>query len=123
MRRYTELLHFLVELSDGLLDHLPEEQRIGQLTVAEIVARWMANKSYFAAVSLRKDIVTYADLSRSGDYSVDQLLSDMDLDFVSDRFGCDVDVYLSGILGLIDFHTEKKRKDLLLKYIGWLGYQ
>lgn len=121
MRGYTELLDFLGALSDGLLDHLPEDQRVGQLTVEEIVARWMRNKSYFAAISLRKNILTYESLVESGDYSVDQLLSDFDLDFVYDRFGCHVNVYLMGILSLIDFYIEKKKKDLLAKWFGWLG--
>ncbi|KPX43644.1 hypothetical protein ALO68_01057 [Pseudomonas syringae pv. helianthi] len=35
MRGHMELISFVKELSDGLFDYLPEDQRTGQLTVED----------------------------------------------------------------------------------------
>ena len=56
MRGYMQLVDFMQDLGDGILDHLPEELRVGVLSVEEIVNLWMHRKSYFQALSLRRDI-------------------------------------------------------------------
>ena len=121
MRGYMQLIDFMQGLGDGVLDHLPEELRVGVPSVEEIVDLWMQRKSYFQALSLRRDIVSYAKLYEAGDYSVDEIFDDFDLLFIPERFGCEEHVFLAGLLGVIDFHIEKKRRDLLLKYFGWMG--
>ncbi|WP_256737562.1 hypothetical protein [Pseudomonas sp. dw_358] len=118
-----QLIDFMRELGDGILDHLPEEQRIGILDIEKIVENWMLRKSYLQALSLKKDITTYADLYKTGDYAVDEILADYDLCFIPERFGVEEHIFLTSILGLIDFHIEKKRKAFLMKYFGWLGYK
>ncbi|KTB94637.1 hypothetical protein AO073_21365 [Pseudomonas syringae ICMP 11293] len=123
MRGYMELISFMKELSDGILDHLPEEQRVGQLTVEEIIERWMSSKSYCSSLSLRKDIETYISLQKSGDFSVDEILSWYDLCFISERFGVDEHVFFSDVLKLINLHIEKKKKLFFIKYFGWLGFK
>ncbi|MEE4575046.1 hypothetical protein V2L07_19910 [Pseudomonas alliivorans] len=109
------------ELSDGILDHLPEDQRVGQLTVEEIIEKWMSNKSYCSSRSLRKDIETYIKLQKSGDFSVDEILSWYDLCFIPERFGVDEHVFFSGILKSIDFHIEKKKKAFFVRFFSWAG--
>ena len=123
MRGYMQLIDFMQDLGDGILDHLPEELRVGVLSVEEIVNLWMQRKSYFQALSLRRDIISYAKLYEAGDYSVDEVFDDFDLCFIPERFGCEEHVFLMELLGLIDFHIEKKRRGLLLKYFGWMGYR
>ncbi|MNJ30454.1 hypothetical protein D3C77_250520 [compost metagenome] len=123
MRGYMELLDFMRDLADGIQEHLPEDQRTGQLSVEEIIDQWVEKKSYFAALSLRKDIATYAKLYEVGDYSVDQLLSDYDLCFIPERFGCDNTVFLAKVRGVIDERIAKKKELLLKKYFRWLGYK
>lgn len=123
MRGYMQLIDFMRELGDGILDHLPEEQRIGILDTEKIVENWMLRKSYLQALSLKKDITTYADLYKTGDYAVDEILADYDLCFIPERFGVEEHIFLTSILGLIDFHIEKKRKAFLMKYFGWLPYK
>lgn len=41
MRGYTQLIDFMQDLGDGILDHLPEEQRVAILSVEDIVELWM----------------------------------------------------------------------------------
>lgn len=123
MRGYMQLIDFMQDLGDGILDQLPEELRVGVLSVEEIVKLWMQRKSYFQALSLRRDIISYAKLYEAGDYSVDEVFDDFDLCFIPERFGCEEHVFLIGLLGLIDFHIEKKRRGLLLTYFGWMGYR
>ncbi|MGE6384916.1 hypothetical protein ACQKEN_04495 [Pseudomonas sp. NPDC078416] len=118
-----QLIDFMQDLGDGILDHLPEELRVGVLSVEEIVNLWMQRKSYFQALSLRRDIISYAKRYEAGDYSVDEVFDDFDLCFIPERFGCEEHVFLIGLLGLLDFHIERKRRDLLLKYFGWMGYR
>lgn len=108
MRGYMELISFMKELSDGILDHLPEEQRVGQLTVEEVIEKWMSSKSYCSSLSLRKDIETYISLQKSGDFSVDEILSWYDLCFIPERFGVDEHVFFSDVLKSINFHMEEK---------------
>ncbi|MBF7143116.1 hypothetical protein HBH25_13455 [Pseudomonas sp. hsmgli-8] len=123
MRGYMELIDFMRDLGDGILDHLPEEQRLEILTTEEILERWMKKKSYLQALSLKKDIISYAQLYESGNYSVDEIFADFDLCFIPERFGVEEHIFLTGILGLIETHIKKKKKSFLLKYIGWLGYK
>lgn len=123
MRGYMELIGFMKDLGDGILDYLPEDQRDGQLSVEEIIERWMVKKTYCSALSLRKDITTYIKLQRSGDFSVDEILSWYDLCFIPERLGVEEHVFFTGILDLIDFHIEKKRKAIFVKYFGWIGYR
>lgn len=123
MRGYMQLIDFMRELGDGILDHLPEEQRVGVLSVEEIVSAWMHRKSYFQAVSLRKDIISYAKLYEAGDYSVDEIFDDFDVCFIPERFGCEEHVFLTGLLGLIDYFIETKRRDFRSRYLGWMGYR
>ncbi|KPY11212.1 hypothetical protein G0D98_25160 [Pseudomonas savastanoi pv. phaseolicola] len=123
MRGYMELISFMKELSDGILDHLPEEQRVGQLTVEEVIEKWMSSKSYCSSLSLRKDIETYISLQKSGDFSVDEILSWYDLCFIPERFGVDEHVFFSDVLKSINFHMEEKRKFFFIKYFGWLGFK
>ncbi|CAM3398253.1 hypothetical protein BZK31_26105 [Pseudomonas floridensis] len=123
MREYMELISFMKELSDGILDHLPEEQRVGQLTVEEVIEKWMSSKSYCSSLSLRKDIETYISLQKSGDFSVDEILSWYDLCFISERFGVDEHVFFSDVLKSINFHIEEKRRFFFIKYFGWLGFK
>ncbi|WP_254152242.1 hypothetical protein [Pseudomonas syringae] len=82
-------------LGDGILDHLPEDQRAGQLSVEEIIEQWMSSKSYRSSLSLRKDIVTYIRLQESGDFSVDEILSWYDLCFIPERLGVEEHVFLA----------------------------
>jgi len=112
MREYIELIDFMRDLGDGILDHLPEEQRLEILKTEEILERWMKKKSYLQALSLKKDIISYAQFYESGNY---------DLCFIPERFGVEEHIFLTGILGLIETHIKKKKKSFLLKYIGWLG--
>ncbi|UFI45185.1 hypothetical protein KP808_00490 [Pseudomonas savastanoi] len=121
MRGYMELISFMKALSDGLLDHLPEDQRVEQLTVEEVIEQWMSEKSYYSSLSLRKDIVSYIRLQESGDFSVDEILSWYELCFISERFGVEEHVLFSGILKSIDSHIEKKNKSFLVKYFSWAG--
>ncbi|NWB90585.1 hypothetical protein HX776_13010 [Pseudomonas agarici] len=123
MRGYMELIDLMKSLGDGILDYLPEDQRTGQLTVEEIIDQWMAKKSYFSALSLRKDVTNYIKLQRSGNFEVDEILSWYDLCFIPERFGVEEHIFLTSILGLIDFHIEKKRKAFFVKCFGWLGYK
>jgi hypothetical protein len=37
MRGYMELIDFMRDLGDGILDHLPEDQRLEILTTEEIL--------------------------------------------------------------------------------------
>ena len=121
MRGYMELIDFMKSLGDGILDYLPEDQRTGQLTIEEIIEQWMAKKSYFSALSLRKDVTTYIKLQRSGNFEVDEILSWYDLCFIPERFGVEEHIFLTSILDLIDSHIEKKRKAFFGKCFGWLG--
>lgn len=123
MREFTQLIDFMKDLGVGVLDHLPEEQRIKILSVEEIVDLWMQQKSYLQALSLRKDITSYVRLVAVEDDSVDQLFADFDLCFIQDRFGCEDEVFLTGLLDLINLHIETKRQGILTKYLGWLGYR
>jgi hypothetical protein len=36
-----ELIDFMKHLADGVLDYLPEDQRVGQLTVDQVIEEWM----------------------------------------------------------------------------------
>jgi hypothetical protein len=123
MRGYMELIDFMKSLGDGILDYLPEDQRTRQLTIEEIIEQWMAKKSYFSALSLRKDVTTYIKLQRSGNFEVDEILSWYDLCFIPERFGVEEHIFLTSTLNLIDYHIEKKRKDFFVKCFGWLGYK
>lgn len=107
MRGYMELIDFMKSLGDGILDHLPEDQRTGQFTIEGIIEQWMANKSYLSALSLRKDVTTYMKLQQSGNFEVDEVLSWYDLCFIPERFGVEEHIFLASILGLIDSHIEK----------------
>lgn len=75
MRGYMELIDFMKSLGDGILDYLPEDPKTGQLTIKEIIEQWMAKKSYFSALSLRRDVTTYIKLQRSGNSEADEILS------------------------------------------------
>jgi hypothetical protein len=123
MRGYMELIDFMKHLADGVLDYLPEDQRVGQLTVDQVIEEWMKGKSYFAARSLRNDLKSYISLYKSGDYSVDEILSWYDLSFIPERFGCEEWELFTSILCSIDAHIERKRKDLFIKGFGWLGFR
>ena len=41
MRGYMEFIDFMKHLADGVLDYLPEDQRVGQLTVDQVIEEWM----------------------------------------------------------------------------------
>ncbi|MGE6384917.1 hypothetical protein ACQKEN_04500 [Pseudomonas sp. NPDC078416] len=123
MRGYMELIDFMKHLADGVLDYLPEDQRVGQLTVDQVIEEWMKGKSYFAARSLRNDLKSYIKLYKSGDYSVDEILSWYDLSFIPERFGCAEWELFTSILCSIDAHIERKQKDFLIKVFGWLGFR
>lgn len=123
MREYMELIDFLKEVGDGILDHLPEKERVNILTAEEIIKQWMQRKTYLQALSLRKDIVSYTKLHERADYSVDEVFADFDVCFIPERFGVDEPTFLTGILGSIDAHIKEKEKALLVKYFGWLGYK
>jgi hypothetical protein len=123
MRAYMELIDFMKHLADGIFDYLPEHQRVGQLTVDQVIEEWMKRKSYFAARSLRNDLNSYIKLYKSGDYSVDEILSWYDLSFIPERFGCEEWELFTSILCSIDSHIERKRKRFLAKCFGWLGYR
>lgn len=64
MRGYTQLIDFMQDLGDGILDHLPEEHRVAILSVEDIVELWMQRKSYLQALSLKKDIGPTQSLMR-----------------------------------------------------------
>lgn len=118
-----ELIDFMRDLGDGILDHLPEDQRLEILNTEEILERWMQGKSYLQALSLKKDIINYAQLSESGNYYVDKIFYDFDLCFIPEQFGVEENIFLTGILRLIETHIEKKKNNFLLKYFGWLAYR
>lgn len=42
MRGYMQLVDFMKELGDGILDYLPEDQRTEQLSVEVVIEQWMA---------------------------------------------------------------------------------
>lgn len=98
MRSYMELIYFMRELGDGIQDHLPEEQRTAQLSLDQIVAQWVDNKSCLAIRSLEKDISSYIKKSSGGDLSVDQIFFDFDLLFIPERFGCEEPELLGEVL-------------------------
>ncbi|MFK3940924.1 hypothetical protein ACI2KC_04455 [Pseudomonas monteilii] len=123
MRGYTELVDFMKALGDGILDYLPEDQRVGQLSVEEIVEQWMLGKSYCAARSLRKDVEKYIKLQRAGDFSVDEILSWYDLCFIPERFGVEEHVFFSSILNLIETEVGKKKKQLRTRFLGFIGFR
>jgi hypothetical protein len=123
MRGFMELIDFMKHLADGVLNYLPGDQRVGQLTAVEVLDEWMNGKSYFAARSLRNDLKSYISLYKSGDYSVDEILSWYDLSFIPERFGCEEWELFTSLLCSIDAHIEKKRKNLLVKGFGWLGFR
>jgi hypothetical protein len=83
----------------------------------------MNRKSYLQALSLKKDIISYAQLCESGNYYVDHIFEDFDLCFIFERFGIAEHIFFTGILGLIETHIKEKKKPFLLKYFGWLGYR
>ena len=123
MRGYMQLVDFMKELGDGILDYLPEDQRTEQLSVEGVIEQWMAKKSYFSALALKKDIATYIELQKSGNLTVDEILSWYDLSFIPERFGVEENIFFTGILGTIDSHIAKKKKALLTHFFGWLGYR
>ncbi|WP_256669383.1 hypothetical protein [Pseudomonas sp. MN1F] len=82
MRGYMQLVDFMKELGDGILDYLPEDQRTKQLSVEGVIEQWMAKKSYFSALALKRDIATYIALQKSGNFTVDEILSWYDLSFI-----------------------------------------
>lgn len=110
-------------LADGILDYLPDDQRVGQLPIGTIIEKWMAEKSYLSALSLRKDVASYISLQKSGNFSVDEILFWYDLCFIHERFDVDEHIFFTAIFGLIDYHVERKKKSLIAKYFGWLGYR
>ncbi len=123
MHGFMELIDFMKHLADGVLDYLPEDQRVGQLTADQVLDEWMKGKSYFAARSLRNDLKSYIKLYKSGDYSVDEILSWYDLSYIPERFGCEEWELFTSILCSIDSHIERKRKHFLVKCFGRLGYR
>lgn len=123
MQGYMELIDFMKRLAEGILDYLPEDQRVGQPTVDQVIEEWMRGKSYFAARSLRSDLKSYIELHKSGDCSVDEILSWYDLSFIPESFGCEEWELFMSILCSIDAHIERKREDLLIKGFGWLGFR
>lgn len=120
-RSYGELIDFMKALGDGVLDYLPEDQRGDCLTIEEIVEQWMSGKSYWAARSLKADMVCYIRLYRSGDYSVDEVLFWYDLCFIPERFGVEEHVFFERMLGLIGAGIEKKKRACFDTYIGFLS--
>ena len=127
MRSYMELIYFMRDLGDGVQDHLPEEQRIAQLSLEEIVAQWVDNKSYLAIRSLEKDISSYIKKSSVGDLSVDQIFFDFDLLFIPERFGCEEPELLGEVLLILKARVVNTNRSVLKDFSAWLrskiGYQ
>lgn len=120
MRSYMELIYFMRDLGDGVQDHLPEEQRIAQLSLEEIVAQWVDNKSYLAIRSLEKDISSYIKKSSVGDLSVDQIFFDFDLLFIPERFGCEEPELLGEVLLILKARVVTTNRSVLKDFSAWL---
>jgi hypothetical protein len=122
-----ELIYFMRDLGDGVQDHLPEEQRIAQLSLEEIVAQWVDKKSCLAIRSLEKDISSYIKKSSVGDLSVDQIFFDFDLLFIPERFGCEEPELLGEVLLILKARVVNTNRSVLKDFSAWLrskiGYQ
>lgn len=120
MRSYMELIYFLRDLGDGIQDHLPEELRTGQLPLNVIVDQWVDKKTYFAIRSLEKDILSYIDKYKVGDFSVDQILFDFDLLFIPERFGCEEPELLGEVLLMLKARVVDRKRSVLKDLAAWL---
>lgn len=127
MRSYMELIYFMRELGDGIQDHLPEEQRTAPLSLDQIVAQWVDNKSCLAIRSLEKDISSYIKKSSVGGLSVDQIFFDFDLLFIPERFGCEEPELLGEVLLILKARVVNTNRSVLKDFSAWLrskiGYQ
>lgn len=115
-----ELIYFMRDLGDGVQDHLPEEQRIAQLSLEAIVAKWVDNKSCLAIRSLEKDISSYIKKSSAGDLSVDQIFFDFDLLFIPERFGCEEPELLGEVLLMLKARVVDTNRSVLNDFSAWL---
>ncbi|RJX81515.1 hypothetical protein [Pseudomonas sp. LS-2] len=120
MRSYMELIYFLRDLGDGIQDHLPEELRTGQLPLNVIVDQWVDKKTYFAIRSLEKDILSYIEKYKVGDFSVDQILFDFDLLFIPERFGCEEPELLGEVLLMLKARVVDRKRSVLKDLAAWL---
>lgn len=120
MRSYMELIYFLRDLGDGIQDHLPEELRTGQLPLNVIVDQWVDKKTYFAIRSLEKDILSYIEKHKVGDFSVDQILFDFDLLFIPERFGCEEPELLGEVLLMLKARVVDRKRSVLKDLAAWL---
>ncbi|WP_341959732.1 hypothetical protein [Pseudomonas sp. RC10] len=102
-----QLVDFMRELSDGIQEYLPEDQRTAILNLDEIVDCWMEKKSYLAIRSLEKDIVSFIEKDEAGDGSVCEILSWYDLLFAIERFDCEESELLLTVLSM----TRKRRSE------------
>lgn len=121
MRGYVELIDFMRELGDGIQDHLPEDQRNSKKPLEVIVSDWVDGKSFLEIRSLRGDILTYIKKYNAGDHSVDQILSDFDLVFIPERFGCEESILLAKVVLMIDGRVVEKRRSVLNDLCSWLA--
>jgi hypothetical protein len=115
-----ELIYFLRDLGDGIQDHLPEELRTGQLPLNVIVDQWVDKKTYFAIRSLEKDILSYIEKYKVGDFSVDQILFDFDLLFIPERFGCEEPELLGEVLLMLKARVVDRKRSVLKDLAAWL---
>lgn len=121
MRNYMELIYFMRDLGDGVQDHLPEELRTGQLSLNEIVDQWVDRKTCFAIRTLEKDMMSYIEKYRVGDFSVDEILFDFDLLFIPERFGCDESELFGRVLPLLKARVVGTRRSVLRDLVAWVG--
>lgn len=121
MRGYLKLLNFMGEISEGIQDHLPEDQRCCQQSLSEIVERWVGENKYWAIRSLEKDLESYIKKHSAGDYSVDNLLSDYDLLFIWDRFDREEVEWLAEVLAMIRRLVIEKKRSYFNDARAWMG--
>ncbi|NBB08489.1 hypothetical protein [Pseudomonas sp. SLFW] len=114
------LIDFMGAMSEGIQDHLPEGQRNAQLTVDEVVARWVDAKSYWAIRSLELDFRSYIKKHEVGDYSVDQILSDFDLLFIWDRFEVEEVEWLAETLAKVRNRVAKTKRSYFNDVWMWI---
>jgi hypothetical protein len=121
MRGYMELVDFMGDVSEGIQDHLPEDQRCCQRSLDDIVESWVGGKKYWAIKSLEKDLESYGKKHSAGDYSVDEILSYYDLLFIWDRFGCEEVEWLNQVLAMIRRVVRDKKRSYFNDARLWIG--
>lgn len=120
MRGYVQLVDFLRELSDGIQDHLPEDQRTTILSLDEVVTLWVRRKSRVAIRSLEKDIASFVEKDEANDDSVYEILFWYDLLFIPERFGCEEPELLLVVLSMIKQRASEESRSVADDVWRWM---